>query len=243
MPTALIIGGSSDIGLALARKFAEAGYDIQLTARKVDMLSTTLSDINIRFKVNCKAYPFLAEDINNHAQFFENLNPRPNVAIYVIGYMGTDDVVLKSGVESLAIINSNYIGAVSVLNIIAAYFAKEKKGTIIGISSVAGERGRQSNLIYGSAKAAFSSYLSGLRNFLTKFDVQVITIKPGYVNTKMTNHLKLPRFLTASPELVAKKVFHAYKNKRNTIYVKMIWRLIMIFIRNIPESLFKKMKL
>ena len=243
MPTALIIGGSSDIGLSVARKFAEEGFDIQMTARKAELLNSTQTDIKIRYSKDCQIYSFEAEDISGHQAFFNKLNPIPDVIIYSIGYMGSDDQVLKSAEETYSIIYSNYAGAVSILNIFAAHFAKEKKGSIIGISSVAGERGRQSNLIYGSAKAAFSAYLSGLRNYLQQYAVSVITIKPGFVNTKMTSHLTLSPLLTATPELVGRRVYQAYNSKKNVVYIKGIWRLIMFVIRSIPESIFKKLKL
>jgi decaprenylphospho-beta-D-erythro-pentofuranosid-2-ulose 2-reductase len=243
MPTALILGGGSDIGTAISRRFAEEGFDIQLTARKADLIVSSISDIVLRYNVHCEAYSFDAEDFDNHVQFFENLSPKPDVVIYVIGFMGSGEDILKSGKESRSIIDSNYTGAVSILNIVASHFARAGKGSIIGISSVAGERGRQSNLVYGSAKAAFTAYLSGLRNYLTKFHVNVLTVKPGFVNTKMTSHLELPALLTASGELVARKVFRAYKSRKNTIYVKGIWRWIMMVIRNIPEPIFKKLNL
>jgi short-subunit dehydrogenase len=108
---------------------------------------------------------------------------------------------------------------------------------------VAGERGRQSNYFYGSAKAGFTAYLSGLRNRLFTEKVHVLTVKPGFVYTKMTENLPLPKLLTAVPEDVAKVVYSGVMKKKNVVYVKWFWRWIMLIIKSIPEFMFKKMKL
>jgi short-subunit dehydrogenase len=149
----------------------------------------------------------------------------------------------SSGEETARILTANYTGAVSILNKIAASYVSQRKGTILGISSVAGERGRQSNFLYGSAKAAFSAYLSGLRNYCTAFGVHIATIKPGFVYTKMTAGLTLPPRLTATPQQVASAVYQAAERKKNVVYVKSLWRWIMLVIRSIPEPIFKKLHL
>ena len=137
----------------------------------------------------------------------------------------------------------NYVGAVSILNIIAAKYVEAGKGVIVGISSVAGERGRQSNFFYGSAKAGFTAYLSGLRNRLFPKNVHVLTVKPGFVATKMTENMVTPKPVTATPDEVANAIYTAVEKKKNVIYVKWMWRWIMLIIRSIPESMFKKLKL
>src|SRR5690606_12784913 len=116
-------------------------------------------------------------------------------------------------------------------------------GTIVGISSVAGERGRQSNYLYGSAKAGFTAYLSGLRNALFSDNVHVVTVLPGFVYTKMTENLNLPKLLTAQPSEVADAIYAAVQKKKNTIYVRWFWKWIMLIIKCIPEFIFKKLKL
>lgn len=157
--------------------------------------------------------------------------------------MNENEKVINDWNESLKTINTNYTGAVSILNIVAADYAAKKGGTIVGISSVAGNRGRQSNYIYGSAKSAFTAYLSGLRNKLFQSKVHVLTVLPGFVYTKMTEHLKLPKPLTAQPEEVANAIYNGVKNKQNVIYVKWFWRWIMFIISAVPETIFKKQKL
>lgn len=129
------------------------------------------------------------------------------------------------------------------MNYFAQKFESRRSGTIIGLSSVAGERGRQSNFIYGSAKAAFTAYLSGLRNYLFEKKVHVMTVKPGFMATKMTEGLPLNPKLTATPKQAATCIFKAYKNKKNVTYVLPVWGVIMMIIRNIPEFIFKKLKL
>ncbi len=124
----------------------------------------------------------------------------------------------STGKKRQQIIHTNYTGAVSILNVISNYFAAQKSGTIIGISSVAGERGRQSNYMYGSAKAGFTAYLSGLRNRMFHENVHVASVQPGFVYTRMTENMKLPPLLTAKPEDVANTVFNAGA-KRRTWYM------------------------
>lgn len=243
MSTVLILGATSDIGFAIARKFASQQYHVQLAARNAAQLAPLQSDISIRFGVRCTAHAFDAVDFSSHQSFYQSLPDKPDVAVYVVGYMNDNEVVIGSQEESLKTIHANYTGAVSILNIIAADFMQRKSGTIVGISSVAGNRGRQSNYIYGSAKAALTAYLSGLRNKLYHHGVHVLTVLPGFVYTKMTEHLKLPKPLTATPDEVAEAVYKGVAGKKNIIYVKWFWRWIMKIITAIPEPVFKKKKL
>lgn len=243
MSTVLILGATSDIGFAIARKFASQQYHVQLAARNAAQLAPLQSDISIRFGVRCTAHAFDAVDFSSHQSFYQSLPDKPDVAVYVVGYMNDNEVVIGSQEESLKTIHANYTGAVSILNIIAADFMQRKSGTIVGISSVAGNRGRQSNYIYGSAKAALTAYLSGLRNKLYHHGVHVLTVLPGFVYTKMTEHLKLPKPLTATPDEVAEAVYKGVAGKKNIIYVKWFWRWIMKIITAIPEPMFKKKKL
>ena len=141
------------------------------------------------------------------------------------------------------IIDINYAKLIPLLNFFAKKMEAKRNGTIIALSSVAGERGRQSNFIYGSAKAGFTAYLSGLRNYLFNKKVRVMTVKPGFMDTKMTSGLPLNPKLTATPQQAANYIYKGYKNKKDEIYILPIWWLIMLIIRNIPEFIFKKMKL
>ncbi|HWB90880.1 MAG TPA: SDR family oxidoreductase [Puia sp.] len=243
MPTVLILGAGSDIAVAIARKFAASGYDMQLAARNPDKLTPLQSDLAIRFSVSSTLHAFDAENPAQHAAFFDNLPVKPDITICVFGYLGNQEQAETDWQECARIIMVNYTGAVSILNRVAAYYAEQGKGAIAGVSSVAGERGRMSNYFYGSAKAGFTAYLSGLRNRLYHHGVHVLTIQPGFVYTRMTEGMPLPKPLTATPEQVAQAVYKAILAKKNVIFVKGMWRWIMLIIRNIPESIFKKMKL
>jgi short-subunit dehydrogenase len=243
MSNVLILGATSDIATAIASKFAAEKYDLSLAARNIQLLMPIKKDLEIRYQNEVDLYTFDAIDFESHFQFFQNLKKKPEITICVFGLMEEEDQALESWQVCKKMIDTNYVGAVSILNIIARHYIARKSGTIVGISSVAGERGRKSKLIYGSSKAAFSAYLAGLRNLTYNSNVQVVSVKPGFVDTKMTEELKLPPLLTAKPELVAIKVYKGVKKGKNVIYVKWVWRYIMLIIKLIPERIFKKMNL
>ncbi len=243
MTQVLILGATSDMAVALAHRFAQAGCHITLAARNSARLAETVTDLQIRHSITAQAVEFDALDYTSHAAFYNGLAERPDVAICVFGYLGQQSTAQANFAEAHKIIDTNYTGAVSILNFIANDFEQRRGGTIIGISSVAGDRGRQSNYIYGSAKAGFTAYLSGLRNRLVKSGVHVLTVKPGFVRTKMTAGLPLPAPVTAKPARVADDVFKAFVKQRNQLYTLWMWRFIMLIIRHIPESVFKRMNL
>ena len=243
METVLILGATSDIGIAIAKKFASKKFNVQLGARNPTQLEPLQSDIKIRYGVECEAFAFDALQFSTHALFFETLNPMPSVTVTVFGVMDEEEDAFDNWQLTQRMIDTNYTGAVSILNIAAKYYNEQKKGTIIGISSVAGDRGRASKLIYGSSKAAFNAYLSGLRNKYFKAGVHVMTVKPGFVYTRMTENMQLPKMLTSTPDEVAEIIYSGFSKKKNVIYVKWFWRYIMLIIKSIPEFQFKKMKL
>lgn len=239
----LILGATSDMAKAAAYKYASEGYSLTLAARKPDRLVEIASDLQIRHQVRVHVVPFDAVDYASHADFYAQLPSKPDVVICVFGYLGDQAQSQTDFAETEKIIATNYVGAVSILNLIANAFETAGNGTIIGISSVAGDRGRGSNYTYGSAKAGFTAYLSGLRNRLTKSGVQVITVKPGFVRTQMTKDLKLPPVITGTPEDVANDIYQAHKRGRNVIYTRWMWFFIMTIIRHIPEFVFKRLSL
>ncbi|MHA4808155.1 SDR family oxidoreductase [Flavitalea flava] len=243
MPTVLLLGASSDMAVAIARNFAEKGYHIQLAARKASRLQPLQSDLSIRYNTVCTIHEFDAEKPAEHQAFFQSLETKPDVTVSVFGYLGEQKQAETDWKEAERIIQVNYTGAVSILNIVANFYETQQKGTIVGISSVAGERGRQSNYLYGSAKAGFTAYLSGLRNRLFHHNVHVVSVQPGFVYTKMTENLPLPKLLTATPQDVAATIYKAIQKKKNTVYVKWFWRWIMLIIKSIPEFIFKKLKM
>lgn len=241
MKNVLILGATSDIAQAVARKYAAEGWSLSLAARNLELLEPVVGDLRVRSSAEVQMVEFNATDFPGHKSFYESLETNPDVVICVFGYMG-DQLLARTDFEEVRkTIEINYTGAVSVLNVVAEDFEKRGSGSIVGVSSVAGDRGRQSNYIYGSAKAGFTAYLAGLRNRLAKTGVHVMTVKPGFCRTKMTENLELPAVLTADPEQVANAIFQGLEKKRNTVYSLWMWRWIMLIIRHIPEAIFKKM--
>jgi len=243
MSYVLIIGAKSDIAKEVAREYAKNGYNLYLAARDSNSLQDLKTDIQVRTKIEIELVEFDITKFDTHQNFYDSLPEKPLGVVVVSGYMNEQKVCQENWDESLNTINVNYTGAVSILNIIANDFEKNKRGFIVGVSSVAGDRGRKANYIYGSAKAAFSTYLSGLRNRLFESSVHVLTVKPGFVATKMTEDLDLPPNLTAQPEDVAKDIYNAQQKGKNILYTKSIWQLVMLIIKHIPEFMFKKMSI
>jgi len=239
----LILGAQSDIAKAVARKFAANGTNLYLAHLNKKDIKDFASDVAIRNNVEVVTLDFDAVKFNSHAKFYNSLPVKPDGLITVFGYLGDNLKGMQDFSEAERIIDVNYKGAVSILNIAADDFQNRKSGFIAGISSVAGDRGRQSNFLYGSAKAGFTTYLSGLRNMLSKSGVQVLTIKPGFVNSQMTAGMDLPKKLTTEPEAVANDIYKAWEKKKSIIYTKPVWRYIMLIIVHIPEFIFKKLSM
>jgi len=240
----LILGANSDIAQALAREFAQAERaHLILASRDLELLAKQARDLEIRFQIKARPLYFDATDFPSHAGFYDSLDLKPDVVILAFGYQGDQKRAQEDFGEAHRIISVNFVGAVSILEIIAHDFEVRGHGCIIGISSVAGERGRQSNYLYGAAKGALSLYLGGLRNRLHPRGVRVLTVLPGFVATKMTEHLDLPEKLLATPEEVAEDVYRAFTRGKEKVYTKGRWKWIMWIIKAIPEKLFKRLKL
>ena len=243
MSYVLIIGAKSDIAKATAREYAKHGYDLYLAARNSSELEAFSRDIITRTQRTIQLVELDILDYKSHQAFYDQLEEKPLGVISAIGYLGEQEKAQSNFDEAQQIMDTNYTGVVSLFNIIANDFEKRRSGFMVGISSVAGDRGRKSNYIYGSAKAALTAYLSGLRNRLYDAQVQVLTVKPGFVATKMTEDMDLPEKLTAQPEEVAEDIYKAQQKGKSMLYTKWIWRWVMLIIRSIPEFQFKKMSI
>lgn len=239
----LILGGRSDIGLAIAHAFAAGGHPVMLAARRPETLETDRADIALRHGVTVTLHDFDVLETARLAGFVDSLPSLPEVAVCAVGTMGDQASDEHDPAAAIAVMRANYEGPATILAILADRFETRGRGTLVGISSVAGERGRATNYIYGSAKAGFTAYLSGLRNRLARQNVHVLTVLPGFVATRMTAGMDLPAKLTATPQAVGAAVRRAVETRRNVIYVKPVWRLVMAVIRAIPEPVFKKLKL
>ena len=237
----LLLGARSDIGCATAHRFAKEGYNIQLAARESTALEKTRTDIALRHNVDVSVHDFDVLDSAKHIEFVDALPTLPDVVVCAVGLMG-DQIENERNTEAATrVMRSTYEGPAPILGLLAERFDVRGSGQIVGISSVAGNRGRAKNYIYGSAKAGFTAYLSGLRNRMAKRGIHVMTVLPGFVNTQMTAGMDLPEKLTAEPEEVAEAIFNGLRKGRNVIYVRRIWFVIMAIIGAIPESIFKKL--
>ncbi|MBW8812441.1 MAG: SDR family oxidoreductase [Caulobacterales bacterium] len=239
----LVLGGRSDIGLAVAHRFAAAGRPVQLAARDAAALEADRADIALRHGASVTLHEFDALDTAAFGRFLEALGPLPEVVVCAVGLLGEQGRSEGDLAEAARVMRSNYEAPALILGELANRFAARGSGVLVGISSVAGDRGRASNYVYGSAKAGFTAFLSGLRNRLAKTGVHVVTVKPGFVATRMTQGMDLPARLTASPDAVAKAIEGAVRRRRDVVYVKPIWALIMLIIRHLPEPIFKRAKL
>ncbi|MEM8580622.1 MAG: SDR family oxidoreductase [Pseudomonadota bacterium] len=239
----LILGARSDIARACAHVFAKKGHSIQLAARNAVELGEDAADLRLRYGVEVTCHEFDALDIHGHLSFLDSLQTLPVIAICAVGTMGAQGLSEIDATAALRDIRSNFEGPAMTMSTLANLFEARGSGTLVGISSVAGLRGRATNYTYGAAKAGFTAFLSGMRNRLAKKGVHVVTVLPGFVDTAMTADLDLPGPLTAQPSEVAQAIATAVVKKRNVIYVGWIWRWIMIIICNIPEGIFKKLSI
>jgi decaprenylphospho-beta-D-erythro-pentofuranosid-2-ulose 2-reductase len=236
----LILGARSDVGLAVAHRFAEAGHSIQLAARNAATLENDRADLAIRHDIDVTIHEFDALATETHSAFVDGLPELPDIAVCAVGLLGNQDESKKDMAAAVLVIRTNYEGPASIIGEIANRFEARGFGVLVGISSVAGERGRASNYVYGSAKAGFTAYLSGLRNRLARKGVHVVTVLPGFIATRMTAGMNLPSSLTAQPKEVADRIFWAATKLRNVSYIKPIWALVMFIVRVIPERIFKE---
>jgi decaprenylphospho-beta-D-erythro-pentofuranosid-2-ulose 2-reductase len=240
----LILGATSAIARATAAAFAARGNALYLASRDEEELRRIAADLRLRYGVEVRYGLFDAEAVETHEMFLLSvIATMPNLSgvVLAFGYLG-DQQAARDFEVGAKVIASNFTGAASILSLCANYFEPLKRGFIIGISSVAGDRGRQSNYVYGAAKGALSLYLQGLRNRLYASGVRVITIKPGFVDTAMTYGLP-GLFLVASPQAIGERIVATLSKSADVVYLPWFWRYIMLIIKHIPEPIFKRMKL
>lgn len=239
----LILGANSDISKQLIIKLSNLDARLTLFTRDTESLNLFLkSEIKDTKKIS-----IFKIDLKNIVEFkkiLDSLEYFPNIAISTIGQLTNstrEDIFENSILDEM--ININYLYPSKCIQIICDYFIKKKitDGIIVALSSVAGYRGRKKNYEYGAAKAAFSTFLSGLRNKLYN-KIHVATIEPGFVKTKMTKNIRIPDFLADTPENLASKIMNVINNKVNS-YTPIKWKVIMFIIKLIPEKIFKKLNL
>nr|WP_249782117.1 SDR family oxidoreductase [Bradyrhizobium sp. NBAIM14] len=238
----MVLGGSSDIGRATVRAFAKAGYDVGLAGRDVGALEPDAADLRARYNVEVDVHTFDVLDTASFEGFVGGLPALPDVVISIVGLLGVQERAQSDLAQATAIMRSNYEGPALILGLFAEKFLGRGSGTLVGVSSVAGDRGRASNYVYGSAKAGFSAFLSGLRARASRGGVHVVTVKPGFVRTRMTEGMKLIGPLTVEAPVVGAAILRAVESKTDIVYVSGRWRLVMLIIKTLPEAVFKKLK-
>jgi short-subunit dehydrogenase len=239
----LIIGGTSEIGVAIARRFAKDGTSIALAARSIESLSRTAEEIRRETGSRVSIHRFDVLDFDRHGEFLDGLGLLPDIVVSAVGLIGRQRELALDHVSARRVMETNFVAPSLLLEEIANRMEARGNGTIVGLSSVAGDRGRASNYTYGSAKAGFTAFLSGLRGRLRRKGVHIITVKPGFVATKMIDGLNPPRALTASTEEVAEAVANAVRKGRDVVHVKPVWRPIMLLVRLAPERVFHNFRL
>lgn len=246
MKKILIIGATSAIAEATARLWAAGGHRLYLIGRNDERLVTIAADLKIR---GAEFVHYAALDLNDFTQHGTALDAASNalegldIVLIAHGTLGNQQTCEQDFNITLQELNTNAISVISLLTHLASRFEAMKHGSIAVISSVAGDRGRQSNYVYGTAKGAVTIFLQGLRNRLHKSGVQVLTIKPGFVDSPMTAAIDKKGLLWAKPEAVARNIIKGIEVRRNVIYAPWFWVAIMGVIRLIPEAIFKKLKL
>jgi decaprenylphospho-beta-D-erythro-pentofuranosid-2-ulose 2-reductase len=241
----LVLGATSAIAHETCRNFAVDGAEFFLVGRDTRKLDIVKDDLLVRGakRVDCAAQDL--GDLDAHPALIENAVQALNgldAVLIAHGTLGDQEAAEASVEVTLKELNTNFTSTVSLLTLLANHFEKQRRGVIAVISSVAGDRGRGSNYVYGTAMGAKSIFLQGLRNRLAKSGVSVLTIKPGFVDTPMTANLK-KNPLYADPANVGLRIYKGMKKGEDVIYVPFFWQYIMLIIRNIPEFVFKRLSL
>jgi short-subunit dehydrogenase len=245
-PWALILGATSAMAHGFAGELAQKGHALLLAGRDLEELEYLAADLRVRHQVQVQPVFLDALAFETHAAFFGECldfsEGQLEGVVLALGHLGEQGKAQHDFEAARRILDTNFTAAVSLLQLVADHLEAQKEGWICGISSVAGDRGRQSNYLYGSAKGALTLFLQGLRVRLFKSGVNVTTVKPGFVDTKMT--FGLPGlFLVASPESVAKRALSAVRARKAEVYAPWFWYWIMLVIRWVPDFLFKRLKL
>jgi decaprenylphospho-beta-D-erythro-pentofuranosid-2-ulose 2-reductase len=246
MKTILIIGATSAIAEATARRYAKAKGRLYLIARNGERLATLATDLKIR---GASSVDFAVLDVNDRSKHEQALEQATktlgliDVVLLAHGTLGDQKSCEQDAEKALLEFETNAVSTLALLTRLANIFEKQHAGTIAAISSVAGDRGRPSNYVYGTAKAAITTFCEGLQARLFKSGVHVLIIKPGLVATPMTEGLSLPAMLVAEPDLVAADIVRAIEKKTDTLYTPWFWKYIMAIIIHVPTVLFKKANL
>ncbi|MEL7213219.1 MAG: SDR family oxidoreductase [Pseudomonadota bacterium] len=242
--TWIILGATSSMARAFARKLAEEGATLYLAGRDMADLEASAGDCKARGAKDAHAVLFDARMPDTFAPILDKMGGEEgmlNAAVFV-GSMPEQSQIDEDPSLINGTVTDSFTGPARFLQLLAPMMEERGGGTVVGVGSVAGDRGRVGNYVYGAAKAGFHTYLSGLRNRLTRSGGHVVTVKPGFVDTAMTWGIE-GMFLVASPDQVAADLLKAVRKKKNVIYTPFFWRYIMLIIRSVPEPIFKKLSI
>lgn len=242
----LIVGALSGLARPIADQLAAQGHALVLAARDREELSRMAADLRVRHRAEVATAPFEALEFQSHAELIEQADGAfeggLTGVLFCAGWMVDQRWAAADFDAARQMIDVNFTSAVSLLNHVANAFERRRRGWICAMSSVAGDRGRQSNYLYGSTKAALNAYLQGLRNRLTAAGVAVITVKPGCADTAMTYGMdRLPFLVTA--DVIARDVVRAIHRRRSVVYTPRIWWPVMTAIRLLPETVFRHLNI
>lgn len=246
MKNILIIGATSAIAIACARKWAEENARFFLVARNGERLQQVADDLTSRGTQFAACYQLDIDDLDRHADMLERCQTELGALDIVLVAPGTLPDQGRCQMDPALAVRefaTNAVSVIALLTPIANILEAQKRGALAVISSVAGDRGRPSNYLYGSAKAALSVFCEGLNARLFKAGVHVVTVKPGFVATPMTAGLPLPGPLVATPGQVASDIVHAVEKHKDVLYTRWFWAIIMLIIRSVPRFLFKRASL
>lgn len=241
----LALGATSALVQETLKPFAGEGASFFLVARQSEKLEIIRADLMVRGAKMAETLTLDLNDIDSHPRLLEAALAslgRLDVVLMGHGVLGDQAQDQASVEQTLAILQTNFTGQVALLTLIANHMEKERRGMIAVIGSVAGDRGRASNYIYGSAMAGKAAFLSGLRNRLHKSGVKVLTIKPGFINTPMTAHLS-KKTLPTEADVAGQAIYKAMKAGRDVAYIPGFWEYIMWIIKHMPEAIFKRLSL
>lgn len=245
MSNILILGATSAIAKKTTRLFSADEHNLYLVARNEDKLTSMKQDMLVRgaTSVNFEKLD-LSDDTQHEALIKRATETMGSIDTVLVAYgtLGEQKKSEKNYANTLKELQINCLSVISILTIIANQLEQQGSGSIAVISSPSGDRGRQSNYVYGTAKGALTIFLQGLRNRLAKSKVHVLTIKPGFVDTPMTKDFT-KGLLWVSPEVISKGIYTAIKKKREVAYLPFFWRYIMLIIKSIPEKIFKHLSL
>ncbi|MEQ5841393.1 SDR family oxidoreductase [Paraburkholderia acidicola] len=246
MKNILIVGATSAIAIACARQWAPQGARFFLVARNSERLEQVAADLTARGAQFAACCQLDIDKLDQHATMLQRCASELGTLDVVLVAPGTlpDQAACQTD-PAIAVreFNTNAVSVIALLTPIANVLEAQKRGTLAVISSVAGDRGRPSNYLYGSAKAALTTFCEGLNARLFKAGVHVLTIKPGFVATPMTAGLPLPGPLVATPDRVAADIVRAIDKRKDVLYTPWFWSIIMLIIRSVPRLLFKRASL